>query len=636
MVNPLLALQQSLANSSSGQTALSQPTNTDASGVIPSQYSNATNAALLMPKSSSAAAPASVPTGTAIASNTGANVAGGMVNAGNLSSASTAAIPPMVPSAVGTVPKPLQDAIDATKQNLSDLHDYIKNNDATRAQQQQAIQQMQSQMLSSPTPAMQKVSMNPLAALGTGLAAAAMQNRYTPQSEQFVSGLLGGMERNNQTDFQNQQLAHQNKMAVLGSAVQALRDETQNNRFADAGAMRGMTAQLDATMRDLTSVTNNQNTTVGRYAGKQIDSAAKNEVAQSIAQSQLKRQAYDAYTHAQGPAERIAALRNLQNLDPSLFAGLSDTDTEALLQLTPKEQKDVQQASLNQVKADTLPASLLAKEGLDNAKAKNALAQIDRIAHQNGWDDARSEEAYQHAGLFYKIIGNYDADHAATRAENMSKEMKNRMDGAAAITRNDDQAWIKSLKAATDIYKDQVSVAQSQQKALLAGNGNRAFADDDTSPSATAYRNLQHEIDGAAINLRGIIPAVQNPAQPLNDFQKGLFHDLYAGYRSPSIPPVTNQGPPPSRNSSVNPVSPVSSIKPINGTNTPAQVNMNGAILNAPLRYVGQMKLSDPIPGAGNDSLANVLAHAQAAIGRNPMARDQVISRLKGIGVTVQ
>lgn len=583
------------------------------------------------------------PAGTSVASPNGPTAQAGIANATNPTTPQVQPTPP-VPGAgiskVGDMTPEMSDISNRIKGTLTDLKGYIANSDAQRTAMQKNIGDMQSQMLNSPTPSLQKVQLNPMQLLATLATSGALQNRFTPQSEQFTGNLLSGLANNNQTDFKNQETAHQNKMQVLQSAVQALRDETMFNRAADPAAMRAIAQELGSQMNNATRLADNQNSVQGRFAGQQITSQAKQDVANTVANSQTLRQAYDLLQHARGPAERVNAIRNIQALDPKSFAGMSDTDIESLLQLTPQEKAQQAKAGLDQVKAQTLPDSLLAQEAANNAKGKLALAQIDRVAHQNGWDDARSEEAQQHAALLYKITGNYDADHAADRALNLSKEYKNRQDVAQAITNGDEKGWSDGIKAANQIYNDQIGHAISQQKALILANGGQPFSQGDTSPSATAYQNLQHEIEGANTNLRALAPVARDPSQPLTPFQKQAFDHMYGGYlgrtvgdaataNAPAIPtPYAGQASP---NLSVQ-------IKPGGKPGQPMAVDVSGAIGAAPFKYLGSMKPTDVVNG---HPLASYISDANNVLAQTPpqnrdAIRNRIIARYKGIGITLQ
>lgn len=467
----------------------------------------------------------------AVSSPNGGTAQGGIDSAVNQQTPAVSPTPPMAgisvpnPKASDTIPSPWADvqaliksAIDRNQGQYQD----IQNRDN---QNWQTVNDLQKQMANAPTPQMKPVALNPLTALLTALSAGAMQNRFTPQAQEFTGNLLNGINNNNQIDYQNQATAHQNKLALLGSAVTSAKDQATTDRYLGQQNLRDSAGQLENLNRSLGQFYTGQGHDQAKIQASQISADAKTKIGEMAGRNADLRDFVLRLNHA-GPEERVELYKEGRDAFPQIFGNMTDAAIDKSGILTPDEtmklakgkeddayakkagvqawqiqqltpaQKDAYVAKAQKARADSQAV-------LQNAASLGSLRNSDiqliqqRVAHYEPEFQARVAKEYA------------DAYHLANLAGRPGQE-------ALQITRQ--------LQTSAD---QRASLANAELGAMIKRNGGSAPDGDVTKPAEWTpefahYQALlqeQGDIDKEMIGYRDRLSKLDQaraPATPVN------------------------------------------------------------------------------------------------------------------------
>jgi hypothetical protein len=473
----------------------------------------------------------------------------------------------------------------------------------------QAVNSLQQQMANSPTPQLKPVAMNPMAILATALGAGAFNSRYNNGAQDFTSDLLGGLARNNQTQFENEQLAHQNKMAVLSSAVQAARDQGQTDRYLGQTLLRGneaADANMNTVLQRLFSGQGHDQATIQKG---QLTADMRAKIAQGAKENGALRSMVLDLNNA-GPEMRGPIYDRLRIAFPDYYGGMTDAAIDSASLLKPEEVLSLQKAAQDEADAKAKNTRVSAISGLNPAQKASYFAQAKKAdadvqaaligANKDGsFGDAEMAGIKAH-------VGRFEPELRARVAQNLVDS--HTLDLKSANQRDDPGIIRQQLQNA----QRRVSLNRAQMDALVRANGGDI--PDPNSSDGQFYASLladNHGVERAAQKLGRGMPQVGTDGQDANNAL------------------VPNATAVPAKGKGVQPV----------GVDV-------GPIAGAPIEYGGGMKTNEMIKGLHGEVLPldKWLKAAQRIIqankGQSPeaqmAARQELIERYGHMGITIR
>ncbi|HWD38908.1 MAG TPA: hypothetical protein VG944_08680 [Fimbriimonas sp.] len=467
----------------------------------------------------------------------------------------------------------------------------------------QNVHDLQQQMMGSPTPHMQAGVFNPLTGLLTALVASSMQSRFGNQPEQFVGNLEGGLQQQNQTNFQNQMAQHQHQMALLQSAVQAANEQA---RMAQYGAQmyRPIAGEMSSAARVLGQNVADQQNNQGRIDVANIGADARRDVANISADERLKGVLARASSKETDnlfkgmlnapPAERIAFAQMIKEKDPA-FANWTPEQIQGFGDLSPKEQMQIQQGQKAKADAGFLGAKADELRMLDPAKLANLQAMAKRA---NSEADAALMNATSKQGLDNATV-------AKIREQTRLMEPEFR---ARAATLAAQAHHLDSL--ATDPTHNQIQLLQLMQK------------------NAQGQASLLNAQIGSILKANGGVPP--DPGTPEREVYDNFVTQQIAanGYLNKVRKQINTLGQASQPN--IQPGFQANTNKPFNPSGLPA-----GPIGNPPLQYVGGHNPNAVVPQF-KASIQQMIDTANKWVQQGRVTRQQALQKLRQYGITAQ